>query len=120
MNKIVFALLLAAVPAAVSAMPLSVFLPKAEALKKKGAMALFSSDMGVVKKQFSIAAQKVVAERRATVKAGGKPAYCPPAGAKIDTDDLLNHLRAIPAAQRGMTFTAAYKSFLVRKFPCPA
>lgn len=101
-------------------MPLTIFLPKAEALNKKGAMALFSSDLGVIKKQFATAGQQLRVERVAALKAGAKPAYCPPAKGNFNTDELLAHLRAIPPAQRGITFKAAYKSFLVRKWPCPA
>ena len=109
---------LAASPAA--AMPVSTFLTKAEALQKKGAMALFSSDIGVLKKEVQASGSQIKAERLAAIKAGRKPDFCPPAKASMGSDELLSHLRAIPAAQRAMPFKAAYKGFLVRKFPCPA
>lgn len=117
---ILAAAVLAAPLTAATAMPLSEFLPKAEALKKKGAMALFSSDMGVIKREMESSGKQIRAERLAAVKAGRRPEFCPPAKAAINSDELLNHLRAIPAAQRDMPVKSAYKSFLVRKFPCPA
>ena len=109
---------LAASPAA--AMPVSTFLAKAEALQKKGAMALFSSDIGVLKKEVQASGSQIRAERLAAVKAGRKPDFCPPDKASMGSDELLNHLRAIPAAQRAMPFKTAYKGFLIKKFPCPA
>jgi hypothetical protein len=121
MKKTVLAMALALAPlTAAAAMPVSTFLAKAEALQKKGPMALFSSDIGVLKKEMKTSGAQIKAERTAAMKAGRKPDFCPPAKASMTSDELLNHLRAIPAAQRGMPFKAAYKSFLVRKFPCPA
>lgn len=121
MKTFVLATALAAIPlTTAAAMPLSQFLPKAEALKRKGAMALFSSDLKIIKREMQTSTGQIRAERLAAVKAGRRPDFCPPAKTAIDADELLNHLRAIPAGQRGMPFKAAYKSFLVRKFPCPA
>lgn len=119
MTKYAAALLLAMLPAAASAMDVSTFLAKSEALMKKGPMALFSGDIGVLKKEMQTSGGQIKAERLAAIKAGEKPAFCPPAKASMRSDELLSHLRAIPAAQRGMPFRAAYKSFLIRKFPCP-
>lgn len=101
-------------------MPVSEVLTKAEALKKKGAMAVFSSDLRLIKNELETSGKQLRDERRATLKAGGKPAYCPPAKGNFDSDELLAYLRTIPPAQRGMSFKAAYKSFLVKKFPCKA
>lgn len=121
MKMIVLALACGAAPlSAAAAMPLSQFLPKAEALAKKGAMAIFSSDLGVIKKEMETSGSQIRAERLAAIKAGRKPDFCPPSKGSFNADELLNHLRAVPAAQRGMPFKAAYKSFLVKKFPCPA
>ena len=121
MNKFALAFLLVALPLdAAAAMPVSTFLTKSEALMKKGPMAVFSSDLGVLKKEMQRSGGQIRAEQAAVVKAGGKPAYCLPAKASMTPNELLNHLRAIPAGQRGMPFKAAYKSFLVGKYPCSA
>lgn len=118
MRRFVFAFCITILPISLAAMPVSTFLPKAEALKKKGAMALFSSDMGLMKKEFTTAAKQLRDERLAVSKAGGKPAYCPPDKARLNLDELMGHLRAIPPAQRGMSFKTAYAGFLTKKFPC--
>ena len=111
---------LLATPLAGQAMPVSTFLTKSEALMKKGPMAVFSGDLGLLKKEMQRSGGQLKAERLAAVKAGQKPAFCPPAKASMSPNELLNHLRAVPAAQRNMPFKAAYRSFLVKKFPCPA
>jgi len=62
-------LLLVSVPSPLHAMPLSEFLPKAEALQRKGAMALFSSDMGLLKTELKSAGAQLRAERLAAANA---------------------------------------------------
>ena len=96
------------------------FLAKSEALMKKGPMALFSGDVGVLKKELRTASTQLRAARLAVVKAGGKPAYCPPDKGSMNSNELLAHLRAIPQAQRGMSFKAALGGLLVKKYPCSA
>jgi hypothetical protein len=104
------------------AMPLPQFLAKATALEKKGAMALFSGDLNLLKKEITGSAGQLRAERLAAQKAGRKPAYCPPEkGGGIGSKELLTHFRAIPAAQRErMQVRDGMRSFMARKFPCPA
>ncbi|HMC92575.1 MAG TPA: hypothetical protein VKI45_08960 [Allosphingosinicella sp.] len=93
---------LAMIPvAAEAAMPLPVFLAKADALKKKGPLALFSGDIKVLKEEVQTATLSLRNERLAA-KAAGKPqAFCPPAeGGKLGSDELLASLRQIPPAER--------------------
>lgn len=122
--KLVLALGLLAAPhtaAHAQAMPVSEFLAKADALQKKGAMALFSSDLGLLKKQIQSSGKALRAEQVAAEKAGRKPATCLPAKpAAISSDEVLTHFRAIPPAQRGMSVKAAFASLMRKKFPCPA
>ena len=103
-------------------MPVPQFLAKAEALEKKGAMALFSSDVGVLKKEISESAAQLRAERLAARKAGRKPAYCPPEkGGALGSTELLAHFRAIPPAERArMRVRDGLRSLMIRKYPCPA
>ena len=118
------ALCLAAAPAAASAqaMPLSQCLDKANALEKKGPLALLSSDLKLLKKEMAGASAALRAERLAAQKSGRKPAYCPPAKqAGMGVDEILGHFRAIPAAQRArMTSKDGFRSLLARKYPCRA
>lgn len=106
---------------ALQAMPVSEFLTKANALEKRGAMAIFSSDLKLLKKEITDAAGQLRAERAAAQRAGRKPAYCPPAAkGSLDSKEILAHFRAIPPARRGMPVRDGLRSLFVRKYPCPA
>lgn len=116
------AFVLGAAPAAAQSMPLPTFLAKAAALEKKGAMALFSGDLKVLKREMEGSATALRGERLAATKAGKRPAYCPPAKrGPMSSDEILSHMRAIPAAQQSrMTTRDGFRSLMVRKYPCPA
>lgn len=118
------ALTLVAVPlasAAAAEMDVGTFLTKADALRAKGAMALFSSDIGVLKREVNSAAMSLRVERLAQAKAGQKSAYCPPAKGSMDSDELIAAMRAVPAAERSRTeVRTVLRTIMVRKYPCPA
>lgn len=122
MTKIVVAgaALLGAAPAAAQSMPLPTFLAKAAALEKKGAMALFSGDMKVLKAEMQGSAAALRAERLAAAKAGKAPVYCPPEkGAPMNSDEILAYFRSIPEAQRArMTTRDGFRGMMARKYPC--
>lgn len=120
---IVVAIVAAAVPmAAANAqnMPLNQFLAKAAALEKKGPMALLSSDLGRLKKEMENSGKELRAERLAAQAAGRSPAFCPPEkGVALNSNEVLSHFRSIPPAQRDRMRTKdAFRSLMVRKFPC--
>lgn len=105
---------------AAAAMPLPVFLGKAEALEKKGPLALFSGDIKVLKEEIQTATLSLRNERLAA-KAAGKPqAFCPPAeGGRMGSNELLASFRQIPPAERArMDVREGLKRFLARKYPC--
>ena len=121
MKKRIAALALALAPiSALHAqnMPLAQFLTKADALEKKGALALFSKDIGVLKKEIQNSALAVRRDQIAARKAGRKPATCMPDKIKLDSDDLLAHFRAIPAAQRNVPVKAAFADMMRKRYPC--
>lgn len=104
-----------------SAMTAGEFLTKAEALKKKGMLALMSSDVRLLSNQVRGDMGQLRAERLAKVKAGVKPDYCPPEKAGLNSDELLNAFRAVPMAQRGTTSVKSVLFVLMkRKYPCRA
>ena len=122
-NYIVAALALATTPmtGAMAAMDVATFLGKADALRAKGPMALFSSDIGLLKREVTTASGALRAERLAEVKAGRKPAYCPPAKGSMNSDELLAAMRAVPPTERPRTdIGTVLRSIMIRKFPCPA
>ncbi len=108
-------------PAQAQTMSVAEFLAKAEALKAKGAMALFSSDIGRLKNEITNSGKQLRAERLAAQKAGRKPAFCPPEKGKgsINSDELLGHFQSIPPAQRSVSVKAGFAGLMRKKYPCP-
>ena len=122
MRKLLIAALAAAVPLTplfAQSMPVSQFLAKADALQKKGAMALFSGDIGKLKAEVTNSGKQLRAEQEAARKAGRKPATCIPEKANVNSTELLAHFRTIPAAQRNIPVKAAFADLMRKKYPCP-
>ena len=121
-SRALFAGLLLAVsmPSMAQNMNADEFYQRATKLKKKGAMAVFR--MGEVKalmKEGQAAGKASSAKYRAD-KAAGKPlAYCPPAEARMDSDEYMKLLSAIPAAERRkINMTEATTRIMTIKYPC--
>ncbi len=115
------AVMLAAVPAEAQSPSISVatFLSKVTALKAKGAMALFSSDVGLLKRESALAVQSLQADKAARKAAGKAPLYCPPEGQKkMAANEMIAGLNAIPAAQRGINLKDGFLRVLATKYPC--
>jgi hypothetical protein len=120
--KLGVAVLLVSAPFSVlqaQSMPVSTFLEKADALKAKGAMAVFSSDLKLLQNEAQSAGRAVRADQVAAFKAGRTPTTCIPERAAVNSDELIAHLRAIPPARRNMPLKEAMASLMARKFPCP-
>jgi hypothetical protein len=121
-TKLLAAVLLAVVPlGAAHAMDVATFLARAEALQKKGMLALMSSDYKLLQAEIASNAKALRAERLAAERARRKPAYCPPAKQSLNSDEILAAFRTIPAAQRPrVPVKDALRALLVRKYPCRA
>ena len=65
------------------AMDVATFLAKADGLRAKGPLALFSSDLTLLKSEGMAAGKNLREERLAQIAAGKRPAYCAPAGSKM-------------------------------------
>jgi hypothetical protein len=121
MKKLLVAVVLALMaPAALHAMPVDTFLQKAEALQRRGIMALVSSDYRLLQREVETATQQLRAERQAEQRAGRQPAYCPPQqGGTLSPADILGHFRAIPPAQRArIQVRDGLRGLLARRYPC--
>ena len=120
MKKLLAAVLLAAAPlSTANAMDVATFLTKADALQKKGMMALMSSDYKLLKQEVAVNSSALNAERLAAERAKRKPAYCPPGKQWVSPDELLAAFRTIPAAQRPrIQVKDALRALLARKYPC--
>ena len=115
------ALFAATISTAASAMPVRTFLTKADALKAKGPMALFSGDLKLLTNQIKADAAALRADNQAAEAAGRRKAYCTPAGGvKLSNRDIMEAMQAVPLAQRATTDTkAAMRAYFARRFPCP-
>ena len=121
MRHLLAAMLLAVTaPAVAQDRPMTAgeFLARAEALEKKGMMALLSSDIGRLKREIKDTGRALRAHQEAERKAGRRPAHCIPEEASINSGELMRHLRAIPPAQRDMSFRAAFAALMQKKYPC--
>ena len=84
-----------------------------------GPLALFSSDVGLLKQEATQAGTQLKAERLALLAQHRPTAYCPPAKSGIGSDELLASLRRIPAAELArMQFKDAFRHILAQKYPC--
>lgn len=119
----------AALPAAVraegapqpGAMSVATFLAKVEALKAKGMMAVFSSDIGVLKAEVTGSAQAYRRQLKTEAASGQQPSACPPERATLNSNELIAHMQSYPVAARPRVSVSAAVGDLFRKrFPCPA
>lgn len=120
MRKIAVALALglgAAAPAQAE-MTLAEFLPRANRLQAKGAMAVFSSDLKPVMAEMRSVGQELKAEGERRKAAGLPRRSCPPEGAKLDSKQLLTMLNTIPPADRGMSVKDGLLRVMAARFPC--
>ena len=118
--RLIAAALLLGAAAPASAMTVAVFIAKAESLKKKGPLALFSGDLKLLTNQIKSDGASIREERLAAERAGKHGAFCPPAaGVKLTDKDVMQAMQAVPAAERGRTTTrTAMRAFMARRFPC--
>ncbi|HOB15393.1 MAG TPA: hypothetical protein PK680_08260 [Novosphingobium sp.] len=99
-------------------MNVATFLAKADALKAKGAAALFSPDIKLLQAEGNAAGEHYKARLKAE-RAAGKPSSCPPQGARINSDQLLAFLRTYPEAARPrVSMKQAMADYFIRHFPC--
>ena len=112
-----------ATPAIAQNMNTEVFHKRAQALKKKGAMALFSrGEIKTLMKEVQAATGVARQRRLASVKAGQTPRYCPTeAKGSMGSSELMERIAAIPPAERAkIDMTEAMTRILADKFPCKA
>lgn len=105
-------------------MPLPIFMERADKLQGKGPLAIFSrGEISALQTEMQGANKAVIADYQANKKSGAKQAFCPAKGDKyqLGVQELMNQLRAIPAAQaRSMTTKDAMRHLIAKRFPCPA
>jgi hypothetical protein len=110
-------------PAAASAQSMNAeqFHSRAAALQKKGVMALFSGgEIKALTAEAQAAGKRAAETRRAAIKAGQAPRFCPPQeSVSMGDKEFMNRLSAIPADDRAkIDMTEAMTRILAVKYPC--
>lgn len=117
--RIALAIALIGVAAPASAMTVAEFMAKVNGLKAKGPMALFSSDIGVLKAEGLAAGQSIRADQEAALAAGRPAPTCVPKGSKVNSNELLAYFEKIPVAQQQrMTVKQGMVGLFRQKWPC--
>ena len=124
-SVLVFCLLAAAAPALATPQTMTAgqFLAKAEPLLKKSKMSLIFS--GEARKLLAVLGESAQHNRTrldADKAAGRRIDTCLPekGKAKVNANELLAHIRAMPPAQKAQSFDAAFASYTAKKYPCRA
>ena len=100
-------------------MSAATFLAKADALRAKGPMALLSGDIKVLKSEGQAAGLAYRARLKAEKAAGKPPHSCPPPKSRINSTQVIEHLRTYtPATRARTTMKAAISDLMVKTFPC--
>lgn len=117
---VVAGLVMLAVPVAAPAMSVEDFLARADRLRAKGALALFSGDYKLLIGEVNGAGQAWRAQLKADQDAGRKSASCPPppGRTRVTADDLLGYFKSLPPAERMQSVTQAFSGMMARRFPC--
>ena len=121
MKRMMLAAALVTLPAtAAQAMDVATFLGKADALQQKGMLAMFSSDIGLLKKEMQADVKALVDEARAAAAAHRPHAFCPqPGGMSLNSNEIVAALRTVPAPERPRTdVKEPLRALLARKYPC--
>lgn len=116
---VLVAIALAGVAAPASAMTVAEFMAKVNALKAKGPLALFSSDIGVLKAEGLAAGQSIKRDQELALAAGRPAPTCVPKGSKLGQNELLDYFGKIPAAQqRTLSVKQGMVGLIRQKWPC--
>jgi hypothetical protein len=113
-------LLIVSTGASAQSMNAEQFHSRAAALQKKGVMALFSGgEIKALTAEAQAAGKRAGEVRKAAVKAGQAPRFCPPATVGMDDKEFMTRLSAIPAEERAkIDMTEAMTRILSVKYPC--
>ena len=111
------------VPSAASAQSMNAesFYKRSKALIAKGPLALLSrGEINALMTEAGNAGKAARAQRLAAVAAGKPPRACPPEKSSMNSDEFMQRLAAIPAAERArITMTEAMTRITIARFPCP-
>lgn len=94
---------------------------RATALQSKGMMAIFSGgEIKALTGEAQAAGKRASENRKAALKAGQPPRFCPPEGSfRMNDKEFMASLSALPAPDRArIDMTEAMTRIFATKFPC--
>lgn len=103
---------------ATAAITVETFLAKIAGLKAKGPLALFSGDIGILKRESRDAIASMAADKKARAAAGKPPLHCAPENSKMSASEMIAGLQAIPPAERRIPLQDGFTRVIARKYPC--
>ena len=101
-----------------AAITVETFLAKIAGLKAKGPLALFSGDIGLLKRESAAAVEGMAADKKARKAAGKPPLYCAPEKTNMSANEMIAGLKAIPPAERRISLQDGFIRVIARKYPC--
>ncbi|MEY4269655.1 MAG: hypothetical protein RLZZ58_871 [Pseudomonadota bacterium] len=105
--------------AAAGDMSIATFLGKADGLKAKGILAMGSPEIEVLKGEMQGATRAYRTRIEGDKKAGKAPHSCPPAQAKMTSNDLMKHFRSYPASrQSNVSVRTGFFDLMKKRYPC--
>jgi hypothetical protein len=115
--------LLAAAAAQATSLSVADLLAKADSLQRKGVLAMFSSDVGLIKAEAKLDLDAFGAELIAATKAHRALPACPPKLGDafkftFTSDEVLQFYRSIPPQRRSMSSKDGFAAFMAKKYPC--
>lgn len=99
-------------------MTVDVFLAKIAGLKAKGPLALFSGDIGLLKRESAAAVADLAAEKKARAAAGKPPLYCASDDTRMPASQMIAGLQRIPPAERRISLQDGFRRVIVATYPC--
>ena len=103
---------------AAAAISVETFLAKVAGLKAKGPLALFSGDIGVLKRESAAAIAGITADKKARAAAGKPPLYCASDSTRMSASEMIAGLRAIPPHERRIPLQEGFTRVIAKKYPC--
>ena len=120
MRRTAIAIVFVAIATSASAMPVSDFLTKFQALDAAGDPNKLAAQLGELRAEVQKDAAELRAERLSAAAAHKTPAYCPPEGAAQPTaEEIVAALQDVPEASRPLVQVKdALRGYLAVRFPC--
>ncbi len=103
---------------AAAAMTVETFLAKIAGLKAKGPLALFSGDIGLLKRESAAAIDGISADKKARAAAGKPPLYCASDKTRMSAGEMITGLQTIPPHERRIPLQDGFIRVIARKYPC--